>query len=162
MKKAAVAVLGILVMPALSAGTASAQDQSPPDTVPRVMLDRAARSNWYLRTVTIDEPHDTIVGRIRMTSGRYRIGDEWVDPAAIRSLERRIEEGSGALIGALVGAIVIGALAEGLADWNEPDDGTPNFLAFGLGAGAGAMLGMFTGHAVHPGRTSWSTIWPAP
>ncbi|MBR9989577.1 MAG: hypothetical protein KFH98_07470 [Gemmatimonadetes bacterium] len=159
MRSAAVALLGMF---ALSAGTAAAQDQPPRDSVPLVMLDRAASSNWYLRTVTIDAPHDTIAGRIRTTNGRYRIGDEWVDPAAIRSLERRVDEGSGALIGGLIGAIVVGAAAEGMSHWNRQDDGSTNFFALGLGAGAGAMLGMFTGHAIHPGRTTWATIWPTP
>ena len=157
MTRSAIALLGLL---ALSAGNVPAQEPAPRDSVPRAMLDRAARSNWYLRTVTVDAPHDTIAGRIRMTSGRYRIGDEWVERGAIRSLDRRIEEGSGALIGGVIGAIVVGAAAEGMSHWNQRDDGSTNFLALGLGAGAGAMFGMFTGHAVHPGRVYWRSIWP--
>ncbi|HSK19745.1 MAG TPA: hypothetical protein VK912_11410 [Longimicrobiales bacterium] len=157
MTKAAIVLVGLL---ALSTGNVAAQEPPPRDSVPRSMLDRAARSNWYLRTVTVDAPQDTIAGRIRMTSGRYRIGDEWVERGAIQSLDRRIEEGSGALIGGLIGAIVAGAAAEGMSRWNRPDDGSTNFFALGLGAGAGAMFGMFTGHAVHPGRVYWRSIWP--
>jgi hypothetical protein len=151
--------IAIVCMLALSSA-ASAQQPAPRDSVPRALLDRAARSNWYLRTVTVDAPHDTIAGRVRMASGRYRIGDEWVERGAIQSLDRRIEEGSGALIGGLIGAIVVGAAAEGLSHWNRQDDGSTNFFALGLGAGAGAMFGMFTGHAVHPGRVHWQAIWP--
>jgi hypothetical protein len=159
MTRSAFALLAVL---GLSAVPASAQTPAPADSVPRAMLDRAASSNWYLRAITFDAPHDTIVGRIRMTNGRYRIGDEWVERSTIQSLDRRVDRGSGALLGALVGAIVVGALAEGLADWNDPDNDSPNYFAFGMGAGAGAMFGMFTGHAIHPGRTTWTTIWPAP
>ena len=157
MTRSALVLLGTL---ALSAGTAAAQNPAPRDSVPRAVLDRAAHSNWYLRTVRVDAPHDTIAGRIRMTRGRYRIGDEWVERGAIQSLDRRIEEGSGALVGGILGAIVVGAAAEGFSHWHDRDDGSTNFIALGLGAGAGAMFGMFTGHAVHPGRVYWKTIWP--
>lgn len=162
MTRATVAVLGML---ALSAATASAQEpvtrDTAQDTVPTALLDRAARSNWYLRTITIDSPHDTITGHVRMAGDRYRIGDAFLEPAAIRSLDRRTQEGSGALVGALVGAIVIGALAESASDWNGRGDGSTNWIALSLGAGGGAMLGMLAGHTVHPGRTSWQSIWPA-
>ena len=160
MTRTLVAVLALLTFGSLAA---YAQATPPRDSVPRAMLDRAASSNWYLRAITFDAPDDTVAGRIRMTNGRYRIGDEWVERAAIQSLDRRVEHGSGALIGAFVGAIVLGALAEGLADWDKADaDNDYNFLAFGLGAGAGAMFGMFTGHAVHPGGVAWQPIWPDP
>ena len=157
MTKSAIALLALL---ALDAGAVPAQEPALRDSVPRALLDRAARGNWYLRTVTIDAPYDTIAGRMRMSSGRYRIGDEWVGLGAIKSLDRRMEEGSGALIGGLVGAIVVGAAAESMSHLNERGDGSTNFVALGLGVGAGAMLGMLTGHAVHPGRIYWQTIWP--
>jgi hypothetical protein len=159
MTKAAVALLGLL---ALSAGIASAQETAPRDTVPRSMLDRAARSNWYLRTVTLDAPHDTIAGRVRRAGDRYRIGDALLEPAMIRSLDRRMEEGGGALVGALVGAIVMGALAEGVSHLGGRDDGSTDWIALGLGAGGGAMFGMLAGHAAYPGRVYWQTIWPDP
>jgi hypothetical protein len=129
--------------------------------VPRAMLDRAARSNWYLRTVTLEAPHDTIAGRVRPAGDRYRIGDEFVEPAAIQSLDRRVERGSGALVGALIGAIVIGALGESTNDWNGRGNDSANWIGLGLGVGAGAMFGMLAGQLAHPGEVSWQAIWPA-
>lgn len=145
---------------ALGTGAASAQMPEQREQVPVAVLERAASSNWYLRVVTIDAQDDTIAGRIRMANRRFRIGDAWVEPASIESLDRRLEEGSGALIGGLVGALVLGVVAERLSHWNEPADESTNFLALGLGAGAGAMFGMFAGHAVHPGRVYWESVWP--
>lgn len=158
MTKAAVVLLGML---ALSTGIASAQEPAPRDTVPQALLDRAARSNWYLRTVTLDAPHDTIAGRVRMAGDRYRIGDALLEPAAIQTLDRRVQEGSGALVGAFVGAIVIGALGESTSDWDGRGDGSANWVGLGLGAGAGAMFGLLAGQLAHPGRVSWQTIWTA-
>jgi hypothetical protein len=70
MTKAAIALVGLL---ALSAGNVAAQEPAPRDSVPRAMLDRAARSNWYLRTVTVDAPHDTIAGRRPRSASRPRL-----------------------------------------------------------------------------------------
>ena len=149
-----------LIVCALAFGAdASSAQTSERDRLPGPVLERAASSNWYLRVVT-DAQADTIAGRVRMANHRFRIGDAWVEPATIRSLERRIEEGSGALIGGLVGAVALGVLAERLSHWNEPADGSTNFMALGLGAGAGAMFGMFAGHAIHPGRVHWESVWP--
>jgi len=123
---------------------------------PGDILDRAARSNWYLRVVTT--AGDTVLGRIRYQAGdEYRLGDVRLLASDVMVIDRRMEDvsriglfmaGGGALLG-LFGA----AAAEGLA---ERDLGWTNTALF---VGGGSLIGFFIGSSLVPGETRWEPFW---
>lgn len=148
MKSVAFTIACVLATAAPAAAQTSSAD-------PGDVLARAATNNWYLRAVVAND--DTIAGRVHVFRDRYRIGEEWIEPSIIVRLDRRDQIGNRAgLTGVVLG--LAGAAIGATID--DSDSDPPRIISIALFGSMFALVGVYAGDALFPGRIEWQPVWP--
>jgi hypothetical protein len=126
------------------------------NTVPDPLWQSASSSNWYVRLVGLGA--DTVAGRVRYSGGQARIAGDAV-PEAILRIERRIERGSGALLGGVIGVLAGGVMGAGIAEGLSSGGSGAGLWGLSALGGIGGIIGSLAGHAAAPGRIEWEPVW---